>query len=59
MLKQINGVFSEHKVSIASQYLETRDDLGYVVKDIETNEPIALLNELRRIPATIRARILH
>jgi D-3-phosphoglycerate dehydrogenase len=46
-------------VDIASQYLDTRGDIGYVVMDIETNDPVSLLRELREIPATIRARILH
>jgi D-3-phosphoglycerate dehydrogenase len=59
VLQQINGVFSNHAVNIASQYLETRDDVGYVVMDIETDDPLSLLAELREIPATIRARILH
>jgi D-3-phosphoglycerate dehydrogenase len=59
VLQQINSVFSGHAVNIASQYLDTVQDIGYVVMDIETDEPVALLNELREIPATIRARILH
>ncbi len=59
VLQQINGVFSAHAVNIASQYLDTRDNIGYVVMDIETDDPLSLLAELRGIPATIRARILH
>jgi D-3-phosphoglycerate dehydrogenase len=59
MLQKINSVFSGHAVNIASQYLDTHQDIGYVVMDIETDDPAALLNELRDIPATIRARILH
>jgi len=59
VLQRINGVFSGHDVNIASQYLDTRDDVGYVVMDIETTDPLLLLNELREVPGTIRARILH
>ena len=59
VLQRINTVFSGHDVNIASQYLDTRDDIGYVVMDIETTDPLSLLSELRDIPATIRARILH
>jgi len=59
VLQQINHVFSEHDVNIASQYLETKDHVGYVVMDVETDDPVSLLNGLRRIPSTIRARILH
>jgi D-3-phosphoglycerate dehydrogenase len=59
VLQRINSVFSGQAVNIASQYLETDRDIGYVVMDIETRDPLSLLNELREIPATIRARILH
>jgi D-3-phosphoglycerate dehydrogenase len=59
VLQRINGVFSNHEVNIASQYLETRDEIGYVVMDLETDSPVSLLNELRGVPATIRARILY
>lgn len=59
VLQRINTVFSGHAVNIASQYLDTRDDIGYVVMDVETRDPLSLLNELRDVPATIRARILH
>jgi len=59
VLQRINHVFSEHSVNVASQYLETRDHIGYVVMDIETDDPASLLQNLRRIPSTIRARILH
>jgi D-3-phosphoglycerate dehydrogenase len=59
VLQKINQVFSEQAVNIASQYLETRGGIGYVVMDIETDDPLSLLSGLRRIPATIRARILH
>ena len=38
---------------------DTRGDIGYVVMDIETTDPLSLFSELREIPATIRARILH
>jgi D-3-phosphoglycerate dehydrogenase / 2-oxoglutarate reductase len=59
VLQRINTVFSGRAVNIASQYLDTHKDIGYVVMDIETADPLSLLNELREIPATIRARILH
>ena len=59
VLQRINTVFSGHDVNIASQYLDTREEIGYVVMDIETDDPLLLLGELREVPATIRARILH
>lgn len=59
VLQRINRVFSDHAVNIASQYLETRGAIGYVVMDIETGDPARLLRELKAVPGTIRARILH
>ena len=59
VLQRINQVFSEKKVNIASQYLETRGQVGYVVMDLETGNPTDLLRRLRKVPGTIRARILH
>jgi len=59
VLQRINAVFSGRSVNIASQYLDTHKDIGYVVMDIETNDPASLLSDLREIPATIRARLLH
>jgi D-3-phosphoglycerate dehydrogenase len=59
ILRQINQVFSDNQVNIASQYLETHGDIGYVVMDVETSNPRKLLKQLRAVPDTIRARILH
>ncbi|MGB5704662.1 MAG: phosphoglycerate dehydrogenase [Polyangiales bacterium] len=59
VMEQINRVFSTHGVNVATQYLETHADVGYVVMDIEVEDVSALLGELRSIPATIRVRVLH
>jgi D-3-phosphoglycerate dehydrogenase len=59
VLEQINRVFSKHRVNVAAQYLETQADVGYVVMDIELDDAGPLMDELRAIPATIRARVLH
>ena len=59
ILQQINRVFSDNRVNIASQYLETRGEIGYVVMDLETGNPVELLRQLKEVPGTIRARILH
>ena len=59
VLQRINQVFSEKRVNIASQYLDTSGQVGYVVMDLETDNPMELLRQLRKVPGTIRARILH
>lgn len=59
VLHAINTVFSESDVNIAAQYLQTRDQVGYVVMDVETPDSSPLLEALRAIPATIRTRVLY
>lgn len=59
VLQLINQVFADKKVNIASQYLNTSGQVGYVVMDLETPNPTDLLRHLRKVPGTIRARILH
>lgn len=59
VLQSINRVFFENKVNIAAQYLQTEGDVGYVVMDVEYEKADTLIKDIRRIPATIRTRILH
>jgi len=59
VLQRINRVFSDSQVNIAAQYLDTRGELGYVVMDVETSNPRDLMQRLKSVPGTIRARILH
>ena len=59
VLQQINQVFADSQVNIAAQYLDTNGAIGYVVMDLETVNPVDLLQQLRAVPGTIRARILH
>ena len=59
VLKDINQVFFGHEVNVASQYLQTEGDIGYVVMDVESDNVISLMKDLANIPATIRTRILH
>ncbi len=60
MLRRINEVFSSHGINVESQYLQTDGEIGYVV--VETNlssNAAALLEELRAIQGTIRARLVY
>lgn len=59
VLQSINKVFYDREVNIAAQYLQTDGDIGYVVMDVESDNASALFKQLLKIPATIRARILH
>jgi D-3-phosphoglycerate dehydrogenase len=61
MLNNLNRVFSARGHNIASQYLQTFADTGYVVVDAEGNpdDAPAILDELRQLDGTIRARLLY
>ncbi|MEQ8858332.1 MAG: phosphoglycerate dehydrogenase [Pseudomonadales bacterium] len=58
VMSAINQVLSEHQVNVAGQYLQTRGGIGYVVVDIEADYSPPVLDALRAIPATIKARVL-
>ena len=61
MLNSLNQVFSARGHNIASQYLQTFGETGYVVVDAEGNpdDAQAILEELRQLNGTIRARLLY
>ena len=59
VLTKINQAFAQYNINIAAQYLQTDNKIGYVVIDIETEDSVTALRELKQIEGTIRARILH
>ena len=61
ILARIIEVFARRGINIASQYLQTEGTTGYVVVDAEgaTDDSEALLDELRALPGTLRARLLY
>ncbi|MFA7682353.1 MAG: phosphoglycerate dehydrogenase [Candidatus Peribacteraceae bacterium] len=59
VLAAANEVFAKESVNIAGQFLQTDADIGYVVTDIDQQRGTNLIEELKAIPSTIRARILY
>ena len=59
VLTKINQAFANSDVNIAAQYLQTDDQIGYVVIDIESSNSVQALKALKAIDGTIKARILH
>ncbi|MBA6328358.1 phosphoglycerate dehydrogenase [Colwellia sp. MB02u-6] len=59
VLTQINQMFAKLNINIAAQYLQTADQIGYVVIDIEAENSKLALKELKQIDATIRVRLLN
>jgi len=46
-------------VNTDAQYLSTFENLGYVVIGVDSAASQSALNQLRRVPGTIRCRILY
>jgi D-3-phosphoglycerate dehydrogenase len=59
VLTKINQMFAKYDINIAAQYLQTADQIGYVVIDIEVENRELALKELKQIDATIRVRLLN
>lgn len=59
ILTQINKAFADKGFNIAAQYLQTNENIGYVVIDIEAKNAKAGLAQLAAIEGTIKARMLH
>ena len=59
ILSKINGILSEMNVNILGQYLQTNNQIGYVVLDVDKATSSKVLNEIRKVKHTIKARSLY
>lgn len=59
VLAQINTAFAIGSVNILGQYLATSEAVGIVITDIEKNHDPKIIELLRRIPETIKLRVLY
>ena len=59
VLSQINTLLSRNKINILGQYLKTNEDIGYVVLDIEGNLSREALDLMKKVPDSIKVRILY
>ncbi|WP_313077325.1 phosphoglycerate dehydrogenase [Melaminivora sp.] len=58
VLSQINRILSDNDINIAAQYLQTREDVGYVVIDLDARSSDLALEKLAQVPGTLRTRVL-
>ena len=58
VMSAINNVFSENRINVSAQFLQTRDTMGYVVIDIDAEYSEIALKKLAAIEGTIRSRVL-
>jgi len=59
MLAQINYILGSNGINIVGQYLKTIDEIGYVITDIEKNYDAKILDDIKKIPNTIKFRVLY
>lgn len=58
VLGAINQVFSDNNINILGQYLQTNNNVGYVVIDVDSEYSDIALKQLREITGTVRCRVL-
>ncbi|MGV6807050.1 MAG: NAD(P)-dependent oxidoreductase, partial [bacterium] len=58
IISAINTVFSENNINISGQYLQTTEDVGYVVIDVDADYSDIALKKLKEINGTMRCRVL-
>lgn len=58
VLAAITDVLSSNGVNITGQYLQTAEDIGYVVVDVEHGQGSKALDKLSSIEHTVRCRVL-
>jgi D-3-phosphoglycerate dehydrogenase len=58
VMSAINNVFSENRINVSAQFLQTNDTVGYVVIDIDAEYSDIALKKLAAIEGTIRSRVL-
>ncbi|MDH0704950.1 phosphoglycerate dehydrogenase [Pseudomonas sp. GD03862] len=58
VLSEINKVFAENSINISGQFLQTEENVGYVVIDVDAQHSDLALAKLQDINGTIRCRVL-
>jgi D-3-phosphoglycerate dehydrogenase / 2-oxoglutarate reductase len=62
VLSELNAIFSEQRINISGQYLQTNARIGYVIVDIDDGEHtdvVGIRRRLEGVGGTIRTRILY
>jgi len=58
VITAINSIFSHNNINISAQFLQTNEDIGYVVMDIDEEYSDLALTKLREVEGTLRCRLL-
>ena len=59
IMAKLNNVYADNEINIISQFLMTKDEIGYAVTDINTAYDKKLLKQLKEIAPTIKFRTIY
>ena len=59
IMAKINSILAENTINIEGQYLKTNEQIGYVITDVNKKYDVQVLDILKKIPHTIRFRVLY
>ena len=59
IMAKINSILAENNINIEGQYLKTNEQIGYVITDVNKKYDVQVLDILKKIPHTIRFRVLY
>lgn len=59
VLAEINNLLASHDINVVGQYLKTNEEVGYVITDINKDYDEQVIENLKKIKATIRFRVLY
>jgi D-3-phosphoglycerate dehydrogenase len=59
VLATINRVMAENEINILGQYLKTNEQIGYVITDVSKKYQPKIIEDLKRVPHTIKFRVLY
>jgi D-3-phosphoglycerate dehydrogenase len=58
-MNAINSIFADNNINVCGQYLQTVEDVGYVVIDVAADASELALEKIKTVEGTIRARVLY
>jgi len=59
VLANINSVLAKQNINIIGQYLRTNPQIGYLITDVGSRYDKKVVDELKKVPSTIKFRILY
>lgn len=59
VMNAINQIFADNDINISGQYLQTVENIGYVVIDVAVDASQLALEKIKEVEGTVRARVLY